>query len=102
MTPTRCAVPASQPLASESGTQAIAATIAAVQTVRRLTSPDAIGLSPRATAWSLSASIASLLQPIDNWPVSTAAPTYTQPSGSRPAEAATTVTNVVTATVGPG
>jgi hypothetical protein len=43
-----------------------------------------------------------LLQPIERWPVRIAAATRKQPVALRPADQATKVTRVVTATVGPG
>ncbi len=56
----------------------------------------------RFTMVSRAASIASLLQPIERWPVRIVAATKRHPAGLRPADQATAVTSAVTATVGPG
>jgi hypothetical protein len=89
-------------LASETGMVAMSMTPAPMVRVRRLTSPRTTGLSFRFTMVSRVASIASLLQPIERWPVRIVAATRRHPAGLRPADQATAVVSAVTATVGPG
>ncbi|CAD5996421.1 protein of unknown function [Agreia sp. COWG] len=100
--PTRLTRAAGSPRPSDRGTDAASATTAAIPTARRVTRPDAMGLSALATAMSRSASIQSLLQPIDSWPANMAAPTRTMRGPSRPIPAARTTVTSVTAVAGPG
>lgn len=92
----------STPYPRDSGTQSASATRAAVRTVRASTAPPTTGLAPRPAALSRAASTASLLQPMDNCPASTAVVARTQPYASCPAATASPATSRVTATVGPG
>ena len=95
------AQPGAIPLASETGMVTTSITPAHGE-VRRLTSPRTTGLSCRFTMVSRAASIASLLQPIERWPVRIVAATRRHPAGLRPADQATAVISAVTAVVGPG
>jgi hypothetical protein len=101
-TKSRCTNPAAIPLARETGMVTTSMTPAPMARVRRLTSPRTTGLSWRFTMVSRAASIASLLQPIERWPVKIVAATRRHPAGLRPADQATAVTSAVTAIVGPG
>ncbi len=75
---------------------------AAARTVPAVTRPATTGLPIRPAAASLAASTASLHQPTESWPVSTASATGTAPGSPRPASTTSAVTRTVTATAGPG
>jgi hypothetical protein len=100
-TAARCSRPERQPSASEAGTHRAAAVRAAARTRATGSSPRATGLSGRPVRWSRAASIQSLLQPTDSWPLRKAAVTSSdrQPS---PVETARAVAMAVTAAVGSG
>src|SRR6202167_4488786 len=81
---------------------AAAAAPAAVQTAAALMSPRASGLSVRPTAASLAASQASLDQPMDNCPASSAGAVSAEPMPCGAACAASNVVRPVMAREGPG
>jgi hypothetical protein len=85
----------------ERGTVATTATAQAMRTPATDTSPAASGLSTLPTVVSRSRSSRSLDQPMDSWPVSTAAATRPTRAAGTSADQATADTSVVTATVGP-
>lgn len=101
-TPVRWTAPARSPQANDSGTQSASAAYAATHTSATRTVPSTTGLPRRPAARSRCASNASLHQPTDNCPVSTARAVSTQRAALWPAVTASAVVSAVTATTGPG
>src|ERR1700742_2905770 len=89
-------------MTSASASPAVAAAPAAVQTAAALMSPRASGLSVRPAGASLAASQASLDQPMDNCPASSAGAESAKPMPCGAACAASNVVRPVMAREGPG
>jgi hypothetical protein len=94
--------PVTGPMANAIASPAAAAVPAAVQTAAALMSPRASGLSVRPAAASLAASQASLDQPMDNCPASSAGAESAEPMPCGAACAASNVVKPVIAREGPG